>query len=424
MPDPDRTLVAETHFGDDATVISSDRTGLPREIGRYMIDSVLGEGAMGVVYKGFDPSIKRHVAIKTIRKEHLAEDESGEYLERFKREAQAAGRFIHPNVVAVFEFGEHEGTPYLALEYVAGRELKALLVEGNLNLEDIRRLFVQVLAGLGVAHSAGVVHRDVKPQNIFVLPDGLAKVGDFGIARLDTTSLTKTGSSLGTPSYMSPEQFIGTAVDNRSDLYAAGAILYEMIAGVKAFSGTSITEVMYAVLEKDPPDLSELKDNVPVAIAQVVKKALAKKPDDRFQSAEEFSAALEAAYARQGLAMQTGKSSMFRSTDALTNQVLPTLHVSIRKHHDHVLPLIARRIRGRVGSKGLALIQDAARRSLDYDSLVALVGVIETDSEQRGAVFTLADQLSKGPVGKDDEARLDACLGLLVQSSANNTKEL
>ena len=262
---------------DEETVLAGGATGGPRSIGRYLIDGVLGEGAMGVVYKGFDPSIQRHVAIKTIRSEILSEDDTGEYLARFKREAQAAGRFVHPNVVAVFEFGDHEGTPYLALEYVAGRELKAVLTETSLDLDTVRHIFAQVLAGLGIAHSYGVVHRDVKPQNIFVLPDGMTKVGDFAIARLDETGITRTGTFFGTPSYMSPEQFTGATVDNRSDLYAACAVLYEMISGKKAFRGKSVTEVMYSVLETEPPDLLEIKRNVPPALASIVKKGLAKR---------------------------------------------------------------------------------------------------------------------------------------------------
>ena len=187
------------HASDEETVLAGGASGGPRSIGRYLIDGVLGEGAMGVVYKGFDPSIQRHVAIKTIRREILSEDDTGEYLARFKQEAQAAGRFVHPNVVAVFEFGDHEGTPYLALEYVAGRELKAVLAEAPLDLDTVRHIFAQVLAGLGIAHSYGVVHRDVKPQNIFVLPDGMTKVGDFGIARMDETGITRTGTFFGTP---------------------------------------------------------------------------------------------------------------------------------------------------------------------------------------------------------------------------------
>ena len=212
-------------------------------------------------------------------------------------------------MVAVFEFGYHEGTRYLALEYVAGRELKAALAEAPLDLDTVRRIFSQVLAGLGTAHSYNVVHRDVKPQNIFVLPDGMTKVGDFGIARMDETGITRTGTFFGTPSYMSPEQFAGTAVDNRSDLYAACAVLYEMISGKKAFPGKSVTEVMYSVLEKDPPDLLEIKRNIPPALADIVKKGLAKRPEDRFQNAAEFSEAIEAAFSGRVVKLRSGPAS-------------------------------------------------------------------------------------------------------------------
>ena len=252
---------------DEATVLIDGNPNAPRQIGRYLIDGVLGEGAMGVVYKGFDSSVKRHVAIKTIRSELLELDDSEEYMQRFQREAQAAGRLVHPNVVTVFEFGDHDGMPYLALEYVPGQELKDLMREGPLELETTRSIFTQILAGLGAAHGFGVVHRDVKPQNIFVLPNGMIKVGDFGIARLDATDMTRTGAQLGTPSYMSPEQFTGAPVDNRSDLYAASAVLYEMLSGRKAFRGKTITEVMYAVLEREPTNLRELAQSMPPSLA-------------------------------------------------------------------------------------------------------------------------------------------------------------
>ena len=255
-------------------------------IGRYVIEGVLGEGAMGVVYKGFDPSIRRHVAIKTIHRSLLLKDDGHDFIERFRREAQAAGRLVHPNVVTVFEFGDHEGTPYLVLEFIPGKDLRGVMDEGLIKLETSRAIFLQILNGLAVAHAAGVVHRDIKPQNIFVMPDGLAKVGDFGIARIDATGLTSTGMVLGTPSYMSPEQFTGGELDHRSDLYAASAVLFEMLTGRKTFTGRTITEVMYAVLEKEPPSADTLASSVSAVLAAVVSKGLAKRPEDRFQSAD------------------------------------------------------------------------------------------------------------------------------------------
>ena len=408
---------------EDETVLVGSATEIPHTIGKYLILEVLGEGAMGIVYKGFDPSIQRHVAIKTIRREILLEDKSGEYLTRFKREAQAAGRFVHPNVVAVFEFGDHQGTPYLALEYVAGRDLKAVMAEGPLELDRVWRIFAQVLAGLGIAHSHGVVHRDIKPQNIFVMPDGLTKVGDFGIARVDESNFTRTGICVGTPSYMSPEQFTGSAADNRSDLFAASVVLYEMISGKKAFVGKGITEVMYAVLESEPQDLREIRQNVPLALASVVKKGLAKRPGDRFQSAAEFSEALEAAFSGGVPKLQTGHPKTFKSTEALTNLVLQTLRIGLPNYRDHVMPLIERQLQGSIDAKACGLILAAARQSLGYRGLVGLVSALGNSSAQRSALLTFAQDISQREQQASDRALLDSHLGGLANLPITEGKQ-
>jgi serine/threonine protein kinase len=402
------------NYSDEETVLVGGMAEGPRSIGRYFIKEVLGEGAMGIVYKGYDSSIQRHVAIKTIRREILAADSSGEFIARFKREAQAAGRFVHPNVVTVFEFGDHEGMPYLALEYVAGRELKEVLAEAPLDLDSIWRIFAQVLAGLGVAHSSGVVHRDVKPQNIFVMPNGVTKVGDFGIARIDESGFTRTGTAIGTPSYMPPEQFAGAKIDNRSDLFAACAVLYEMISGKKAFTGTNITDVMYSVLEKDPPDLREINRKIPPALASVVKKGLSKRPEDRFQSAEELSEALEVAFSGGVPNLQTKRSTTFESTDVYTDLVLKSMRVGIRDYHDDILPLIRRQIRGSLDSHACGLIQDAARRSLGYDDLVGLVGSLRISSAQRDDLFSFVQDISQHELVDSDYSLLDSHLGELA----------
>ena len=297
---------------------------------------------------------------------------------------------------------------------MAGRELKTVISEGRLDLDSVRKIFLQILAGLGIAHSVGVVHRDVKPQNIFVLEDGLTKVADFGIARIDSTGITRTGASLGTPSYMSPEQFMGSNVDNSSDLYAAAAVLYEMISGVKAFSGTSITEVMYAVLEKEPRNLRELSANVPVALAHVVNKGLAKKREERFQNAEEFTRALEAAYSGNITNLNALGRVVFESTEKLTDQVLPTIHVTIRNYHDDIRPLIERRVRRSVDANACKLVKDTAASTLGYHDLVRLARALRTDSAQRRAAFTLANEFSKGRFQKSERARLASQLAWML----------
>ncbi len=265
------------------------------KLGKYEIRRELGRGAMGVVYEGYDPMIQRVVALKTIRPDQLVGAHAAEILERFRREAQAAGRLTHPNIVAIYDFGEDAGVWYIAMELVKGKELKAYF-EANQRFAtaDIVRIERQILAALGYAHKLGVVHRDVKPANIFLLEDGTAKVGDFGIAHLESSELTQVGTVLGTPAYMSPEQILGTPVDGRSDLFSAGVILYQFLTGERPFTGNA-TITMRKVLEEDPLPPSRFNVQIAGAMDAVVRRALAKKPEDRFATADEFSAALETA---------------------------------------------------------------------------------------------------------------------------------
>ncbi len=275
---------------------------LPEKLGKYEIRRELGRGAMGIVYEGWDPMIARRVAMKTVRKDQLERNEVEEILSRFKREAQAAGRLNHPNVVAVYEYGEDsDGTAYIAMEYVDGRELKDYFDrQERFPLTEIVRLMGELLGALGHAHTHGIVHRDIKPANIFVLGDGRAKVGDFGIARIESSNLTQAGSVLGTPAYMSPEQFMGQTVDGRSDLFSAGVILYQFLTGEKPFAG-QLTTIMHKVLKEDPIAPSELNVQVSPVFDGVIRKAMAKRPEERFQSAAEFLTAIQNAAAGKPL---------------------------------------------------------------------------------------------------------------------------
>lgn len=267
------------------------------KLGKYEIISTLGQGAMGVVYKGFDPHIERTVALKTIRKDALAPKELEPLLTRFKHEAQAAGRLTHPGIVTVYEYGEDGDTAYIAMEFVQGRELKEILDRNErIKLSTSVSLIIQLLNALAYSHAHGVVHRDIKPGNIIILENGRIKVTDFGIAKIESSNLTQFGDVLGTPSYMSPEQFAGQAVDRRSDLFSAGVILYHLLTGEKPFPGNSMTTIMHRVLNTVPPNVSELNFQIPGSFDAVVSKALAKKAADRFQSAQEFALALKNAY--------------------------------------------------------------------------------------------------------------------------------
>jgi serine/threonine protein kinase len=262
-------------------------------LGKYRIDSILGKGAMGVVYKAFDPHIERIVALKTIRKELFSDSQQQELISRFKNEAQAAGRLNHPNIVAVYDYGEDSESAYIAMEFVEGTPLNTLMVPGRpTDLARVTAWMGDLLLALEYAHSRGVVHRDIKPANLLITGAAQVKVSDFGIARIESSTLTQTGSMIGTPSYMSPEQFRGEAVDGRSDVFSAGVLLYQLLTGVRPFVGSAST-VMQQILNQDaaPPSqlLAILKGYDRIAL-----RAMAKAPDARYASARAFYDALAA----------------------------------------------------------------------------------------------------------------------------------
>lgn len=268
---------------------------LPIRFGKYEVRREIGHGAHGIVYEGWDPGIGRRVAIKAVNRHQLDASEVDDVLARFKREAQAAGRLSHPNIVAVYELGEDNSDTFIAMEYVDGRVLKnALSTNERFALPEIVRIMTQLLAALDAAHKSGVVHRDIKPSNIFLLDDGTVKVGDFGIARIESSSLTRTGSVVGTPAYMSPEQLTGEAVDGRADLFCAGIILYELLTGEKPFTG-ALTTIMHKILMEEPAAPSTRNADIAPPFDAVVSTALAKKPGQRFQTGREFADAVLAA---------------------------------------------------------------------------------------------------------------------------------
>lgn len=265
------------------------------KLGKYDIKRELGKGAMGIVYEGFDPFIERTVAIKTILKSMLDSAEAKDMLSRFRREAQAAGRLTHPNIVSVYEYGEDQDMAFIAMEFVHGKELKKYFeAEERFHMKDIVRLMTQLLDALEYSHNRGVVHRDIKPANIIITEDRQLKVADFGIAKIESSQLTQVGTVLGTPTHMSPEQFMGLAADRRSDIYSSGVILYQFLTGERPFTGSVIT-IMHKVLNQEPVPPSTLNFNVSKALDEVVKRAMAKRPEDRFQTAREFAEALRGA---------------------------------------------------------------------------------------------------------------------------------
>jgi eukaryotic-like serine/threonine-protein kinase len=250
---------------------------LPARIGKYDIQGILGKGGMGVVYRAFDPAIHRQVAIKTITKSILDPSELQYTLKRFRHEAQAVGRLTHPSIAAIFDYGEDAELAYIVMELVSGKSLaQHLQSRRSFALREIGEIIRQLLAGLGYAHARGVIHRDVKPPNILLDDDGQIKITDFGIARIDTSTLTQIGEVMGSPGYMSPEQFAGNEIDARSDIYSAGVIAYELLTGRKPFIGSNV-EVMHKVVSERPADPSQHNPALSAQTDLVVQKALAKK---------------------------------------------------------------------------------------------------------------------------------------------------
>ena len=275
-----------------------------KRLGPYEIVSPLGAGGMGEVYRARDTRLGRDVAIKVLPARFSAD---GFRMRRFEQEARAAGMLNHPNILVVHDIGAYEGAPYLVSELLEGETLRVRLRAGMLPLRKAIDSGLQIARGLSAAHEKRIVHRDLKPENLFITKDGRVKILDFGLAKLtqpkfskaDTEAeterlLTEPGVVIGTAAYMSPEQVRGEDADHRSDIFAFGAILYEMLAGRRAFAGKSAVEMMNAILKEDPADLREMNKAVTPALERVVRHCLEKNPEERFQSARDLGFALEA----------------------------------------------------------------------------------------------------------------------------------
>ncbi|HHM04257.1 MAG TPA: serine/threonine protein kinase [Gammaproteobacteria bacterium] len=264
-----------------------------KHLAKYEIKSTLGKGSMGVVYQAFDPDMARTVAIKTLRSEVLSGGNEEEMLARFRAEAKAYGRLLHPNIVTCYSCDRDNEVTFIVMEYVEGESLKDMLAQGKIfPPEEASAIVGQLLAALAYSHANGVVHRDVKPANIMITPAGQVKVTDFGVAKVDTTAVTQAGYIVGSPSYMSPEQILGQPVDRRTDVYSAGIILYELLTGENPFAGPDLGAVVNKVLHDKPSPPSQRQPGISAALDAVVSRALEKDADLRYQSADEFAAAL------------------------------------------------------------------------------------------------------------------------------------
>jgi predicted Ser/Thr protein kinase/tetratricopeptide (TPR) repeat protein len=307
-------------------------------IGKYRVVGTIGKGAMGEVYKAKDPLLNRFVAIKRIAPSLAADPD---FRRRFQREAQSAAQLGHSNIVTVFDFGEEDGLPYMAMELLEGRDLKEVIRSRDLRLAEKLSVMEQLCDGLAFAHSKGVVHRDLKPGNIHLQPGGQVKILDFGLALLGTSDMTKTGTVMGTPHYMSPEQVRGQKADARSDVFSLGAVFYELLSRHRAFDADSVHGVLFQILEQQPEPIRKWAPEVPAPLVAVVERALAKDPAARFADAGEMARAL--ADARDAIAGETIVSgsedvpTVFQAGDATV--VMPSAPAAPAFHGTNALKL-------------------------------------------------------------------------------------
>lgn len=358
-----------------------------KQLGKYEIVQVLGKGAMGIVYKGFDPHVARHVALKTIRKELVDEDIAEQSVRRFKNEAQAAGRLTHPGIVGIYEYGEDENTAFIAMEFVEGRGLRDFLAKHErFGLHDAVAIMGQLLDALDYAHEQGIVHRDIKPANIIMMANGKLKVADFGIARINNSDLTTVGSVMGTPSYMSPEQFAGAQVDRRADLFSCGVVFYELLTGSKPFQGATET-IAYKICHEPHQDPSTVNPkHVPPIFDRVIAKALAKKPEMRFQTAREFADAVLKAYEKR---VVNEEETILNTAAIVSSGRSDTTFPPPGWNADELKPLedILTRF---VGPMARVMVKKAAVKTVDVQQLISILAENIGDEERRSKFLSAA----------------------------------
>jgi serine/threonine-protein kinase len=366
-------------------------TKIPAQLGKYPITGVLGKGAMGIVYRGHDPVIKRPVAIKTIRKDLIDDDDHGEMLSsRFQREAQAAGALSHPGIVSVYEYGEDGDHAFIAMEYVEGNSLREYLANGaRFDEHDSVSVMAQLLDALQFAHDHAVWHRDIKPANILIMSNGRVKLTDFGIARIEASERTKTNIIMGTPGFIAPEMYLGGVIDHRVDIFSAGVLFYNLLAGQPPFRGLS-EAVMYDICYHDPPPPSSIDaSRCWPQYDPVAARALQKLPNDRFQSASAFRAAILAQYGQplnSTLSDATIAATVLRplGRDPASSQPRSTAAVPLPGASGGstppptgwsatVLAGVEVELARFIGPVARVLVRRAARTAKDIDSLTAAV---------------------------------------------------
>jgi len=360
---------------------------LPELIGRYMVRDVIGRGAMGVILRAHDPQLDRQLAIKLIARDLLEGTDGEEYITRFRREARASSRCVHPNIVTVHDFGLHEGRPFLAMEFVDGVAISSMLEGGRrFDTAETVRIVGQVLDALDCAHAAGIVHRDIKPSNIMLTKELTAKLADFGIARVGGSDLTRVGDMIGTPSYMSPEQCLGTDVDARSDIFSAGVVLHELLAGGRAFGGGSMVETVRRVVDGPTPPLPDALVRAFPSLVTVVNRALEKRREARYASAAEMAQALRAALsAPDGMGEATVVQAPIRPPPGLDLDA-------------EAIGTIERNLAAYIGPIAGVMLRSALRQATSREALLAAIAnAIETPSDRARFLAEMQRRLQGGP---------------------------
>ncbi|HUL41506.1 MAG TPA: serine/threonine-protein kinase [Burkholderiales bacterium] len=412
---------------------------LPERLGKYAIQEVLGEGAMGIVYKAFDPHIRRIVALKVIRKEFTEDDQGVTMIARFKNEAQAAGRLSHPGIVAIYEYGEEDAVAYIAMEYVEGKGLRDYFQGGTrFGLSDSVSIMSRLLDALAYAHDAGVVHRDIKPANIIIMGNGGLKVADFGIAHLDSSNLTQVGTIMGTPGYMAPELYTGSGVDRRADIFSAGVLLYQLLTGVKPFAGTTEIVAYKICFEPHIQPSKFVPELEPTRFDGVVGKALAKAPDERYQTAREFLESIEDAYSALvgstepptviNVTLPTGASSHgSHSRGPKTDSVPGTISASPARWNPDLLKQIEQQLTRYLGPVAKIIVKREAKTTTELDALYAVLAEELGSAQDKKDFLAWKERLEGVPSSKEKSATdkgADVSGPLTAQEIEHATRQL
>lgn len=383
---------------------------VPATIGRYVVENLVGIGGMGQIFKAHDPEIRRSVAIKLISTRLMSGTDSEEYIRRFRREAQAAARCAHPNIVAIYDFALHEGQPFMAMEFVYGVSLRqALDAAPVMAVPDAIGIMLQVLDALASAHELGVIHQDIKPANIMLTPEMRVKVADFGISRFVNAEVTSISSSMGTPNYMSPEQCLGDAMDGRSDIFSAGATLFEMVAGMRAFPGHNLADVTHRIRFDRLPLLPAPVRAAAPRLQLVLERAMEKQPEDRFHTGKEMAEALRQVLGGFGDQKEDKtRVSSIGSPVMSSTAIPPDLQNAMRSDtgsgqlpygsqiDPETLRALEDKLVGYVGPIARVLVRTTAGRSRSVSDLCSQLALSVNDQAERERFRREVDSLIRG----------------------------